>query len=190
WLYYNIGNAYIKAGDIGHAILWYERAQKDIPLDPDLRFNLDYARGFVTDKSEGSGIDLFQLVFFWRDYFPPKTVQYSAILLSFIFFSYAGVRTFRKRKILTPAGLVLFSVLAITGCTALYSYYHAHSNRFAVVMSKEAPVRSGMSKDATQLFILHAGTKVKVEEIREEYLKIIFSRDKIGWVSAQDAEVI
>ncbi|MBF0258683.1 MAG: BatD family protein [Desulfamplus sp.] len=190
YLYYNIGNAYIKAGDTGHAIVWYERAKKEIPLDPDLRFNLDYAKSFVTDKVESGGINISDLIFFWKDYFPPETVQYCALIISFIFFFYAGFRTFRGRKIFTPAGTVLVSALIITGCTAFYSYYHAYSNHFAVVISKEAPVRSGVSEDATQLFLLHSGTKVKVEEIKEDYLKIFFSKDKIGWISTKDAEVI
>lgn len=190
YLYYNIGNAYIKAGDAGHAILWYERAKKEIPLDPDLQFNLDYARGFVIDKSEGGGVDISELIFFWKDYFPPETVHYCAIIISFLFFFYAGIRLYRNRKIFTTAGVILFSALAVTGCTALYSYYQSYSNHFAVVLSKEASVRSGVSEDATQLFILHSGTKVKVEEIRGDYLKIFFPKDKRGWISIKDAEVI
>lgn len=207
YLYYNIGNAYIKAGDTGRAILWYERAKKEIPFDPDLRFNLEYAMGFVTDRIEGSkflgessdagevgelenGIEIANILFFWKDSFPSNAVQYGAIGLSFIFFAYAGFRRLRKRRIFTPAGVFLFSALVVAGCTSCYSYYHNYSNHFAVIISKETPVRSGNSKDATQLFLLHSGTKVQVEEAREDYLKIVFSRDKIGWVSRADAEVI
>lgn len=190
YLYYNIGNAYIKAGDTGRAILWYERAKREIPRDPDLIFNLEYAKGFVTDKVESSGIDITGLIFFWKDYFPPETVQYCAIVLSFIFFFYAAIRIVVRKKIFTPAGVVVFSALVITGCTAIYSYYHQSANHFAVVISKEASVRSGISEDATKLFILHAGTRVKVADVRNGYLKILFSKDKIGWISTQDAEVI
>ncbi|MBF0413220.1 MAG: BatD family protein [Desulfamplus sp.] len=202
YLYYNIGNAYIKAGDVGRAILWYERANKEIPLDPDLRFNLQYARGFVIDKVEtgdnvggesggvDTGIDISELLFFWKDYFPPQMVQYGAIILSCIFFAYSGVRVFRRRKVFTPAGVAIFVVFLIAGCTSFYTYYSNYSNHFAVIISKEASIRSGNSKDATQLFILHSGTKVKVEEIKGNYLKIYFSKDKIGWVSSSDAEII
>ncbi|MCK5097427.1 MAG: BatD family protein, partial [Desulfobacteraceae bacterium] len=40
-LYYNTANAFLKAGDLGKAVLWYERAKKLIPFDADLKFNLD-----------------------------------------------------------------------------------------------------------------------------------------------------
>ncbi|MEO6026684.1 MAG: BatD family protein, partial [Candidatus Binatia bacterium] len=43
-LHFNLGNAYFKNGDVGHAILEYERARRTIPRDPDLHANLGYAR--------------------------------------------------------------------------------------------------------------------------------------------------
>ncbi|MBF0202690.1 MAG: hypothetical protein HQK66_15590, partial [Desulfamplus sp.] len=47
-----------------------------------------------------------------------------------------------------------------------------------------------ISPGATELFLLHAGTRVRVEEIREGYIKIFFSQGKMGWVSAEDAGII
>jgi len=52
YLYYNIGNAYLKAKETGHAILWYERAKLILPNDPDLNFNLDYANSLIKDKKD------------------------------------------------------------------------------------------------------------------------------------------
>ncbi len=43
-LYYNLGNTYFKRGNLGKAILNYERARRLIPRDGDLNFNLEYAR--------------------------------------------------------------------------------------------------------------------------------------------------
>ena len=44
-LHYNLGNAYFKTGSLGFSILSYERALKLDPGDPDIRANLDLARG-------------------------------------------------------------------------------------------------------------------------------------------------
>jgi tetratricopeptide (TPR) repeat protein len=41
-LYFNLGNAWFKQGDVGRAILNYERARRLIPRDPDLDANLGY----------------------------------------------------------------------------------------------------------------------------------------------------
>ena len=51
-LYYNLGNAYLKNNDLGHALLWYERALILMPNDPDLRFNYEYARSLTRDAQE------------------------------------------------------------------------------------------------------------------------------------------
>ncbi|MBF0201123.1 MAG: BatD family protein, partial [Desulfamplus sp.] len=110
YLYYNIGNAFLKAGRTGDAILWYERAKKEIPFDPDLRFNLEYARGFVKDKPEASGFDLSAAFFFLQGYLPSEAIKYCAVLFSFIFFVHAGVRTLRGKRIFTTPGTILFAV--------------------------------------------------------------------------------
>jgi len=43
-LYFNLGNAYFKSGQIGRAIAAYRTAQQITPRDPDLRANLQFAR--------------------------------------------------------------------------------------------------------------------------------------------------
>ena len=47
---YNIGNAYLKSGKLGYAILSYEKAKLYIPRDIDLISNLDYAKSLIKQK--------------------------------------------------------------------------------------------------------------------------------------------
>ena len=42
--YYNLGNAYYKNQQLGHALLNYERALRITPRDRDIRFNLAFVR--------------------------------------------------------------------------------------------------------------------------------------------------
>jgi tetratricopeptide (TPR) repeat protein len=51
-LFYNLGNAYFKQGDIGRAILNYRRAERLHPRDPDTRANLELARSLAVDQIE------------------------------------------------------------------------------------------------------------------------------------------
>lgn len=51
-IYYNLGNAYYKAGKTASAILNYERALVLDPGDSDVRFNLQMARQKTVDKIE------------------------------------------------------------------------------------------------------------------------------------------
>ncbi|MFO7750935.1 MAG: BatD family protein [Desulfobacteraceae bacterium] len=189
-LYYNIGNAYLKAGDTGRAVLWYERAKKLIPGDADLLFNLDYAGRLVADEQEKKSFDLSDLVFFWQDLFSSKTVEYAALAASLIFFLHAGIRLVKRKRSSAWLGGVLFVVFVITASAALFDYYDSKRNRCAVILSKQAAVRSGVSDKATVLFTLHAGTKVRVEKTRDDYFRIFFARGKIGWIQRQSCEII
>jgi len=189
-IYYNIGNAYLKAGDTGRAVLWYERSKKEAPFDPDLRFNLEYASGFLKDKVEKPALDIAEVLFFWKGYLPEESLKYASIIISFLFFTYAGVRTIRGKPVLTLAGGIFLGLLLLSGATAFYASHNSTAKNQAVITAPKAYVRSGTSPDATELFILHAGTKVRVQESRGEYLKIFFAKGKIGWVNIGEAEVI
>src|SRR5689334_17765004 len=46
-LYFNLGNAFFKSGQIGRAIIAYRQAQRLTPRDPDVRANLQFARNQV-----------------------------------------------------------------------------------------------------------------------------------------------
>ena len=43
-LYFNLGNAWFKSGQMGRAITAYRRAEQLAPRDPDVRANLQFAR--------------------------------------------------------------------------------------------------------------------------------------------------
>src|SRR4030067_3096290 len=45
-VYYNLGNAYFKARQLGKAILYYRKALKLAPRDKDIKTNLNFSRLF------------------------------------------------------------------------------------------------------------------------------------------------
>ena len=189
YLFYNVGNAYLKAGDVGRAVLWYERARRLVPNDPDLRFNLAFANSRVKDKKE-EVFNLFDIVFFWDTLVGVKTLQITGIAFSCIFFSWAGFRAVRQQPVFSGTGIALFSVFLIVSGVAVGGMVKQSSRQYAVIVAEQADIRSGVAETATNLFSLHAGTRVRVAENRPPYLKIVFSKDKIGWVRADQAEII
>lgn len=189
YLFYNIANAYLKANDIGRAILWYERAKVLAPNDPDLNFNLAYANTLVKDKKEDA-MNIMDILFFWDSLISAKIIQIFAIFLSFVFFSWAAINVVKKQKVFSGVGIILCSIFVLVTVIAGVSYYKRSVHLNAVILQNEVAVRSGMTDTATKLFSLHAGTRVSVEEQRDGYLKIEFSKGKIGWVKATDAQII
>ena len=66
-LLYNLGNTYLRLGDVGRAVLHYREAQRFIPSDPNLRQSLRHARSLRRDRigTDEAG-SVLRLVFFWH----------------------------------------------------------------------------------------------------------------------------
>ncbi len=188
-LFYNTGNAYLKAKDIGRAILWYERAKKLAPSDPDLKFNLAYAQSLLKDKRE-AGFSFADILYFWQGLVSLKWLQYTSVTLSFCFFIWATVQKIRGRQIFSAVGIFIFLIFAATTLAAGLEYNRINSDVKAVVLAEQADVRSGTMDNATLLFDLHAGTRVHVLEKKENYIKIRFAKDKVGWVACSKVGII
>ncbi|MDM8543789.1 tetratricopeptide repeat protein [Desulfococcaceae bacterium HSG9] len=189
-LFYNLGNAYMKNGALGDAILWYERALKLIPADPDLKFNLNYARGLVKDKKESESAPIYKVLFFWNHLLNALNIQQIAIVLNIVFGLLLTARLFIKKNVLkAPTGIILLLCVIFTA-TAFYNSYASQYRRNAVVLPEEVAVRSGLSEDSTSLFVLHAGTKVKIEKENQDHFRVFFAHGKIGWVNKAQLGVI
>ncbi|MCP4720055.1 MAG: tetratricopeptide repeat protein, partial [Desulfobacteraceae bacterium] len=187
-LFYNIGNAYLKAKDLGQAILWYERAKRLSPGDPDLVFNLAYANTLVKDRIN-SPVTMTDIFFFWQGLVPLKWLQAGAIASSCLFFLWAGVQTFRQKRIFSGPGWVFVSLLLLLFLAAGMEDYRARAANLAVIVQDSAAVRSGIMETSTKLFELHAGTRVQVKAKRNGYLKIRLAKGRVGWVKPGDAKV-
>ncbi len=188
-LFYNIGNAHLKAGDIGRAILWYERARLMAPNDPDLRFNLANAVSRVKDRQE-TGANLLDVIFFWDNLISLKVLQIVCICLSVVFFTWAGIRAWTGKKTLSGTGMAILALFLMVCCITGIGMAKQRNRSYAVIVADQADVRAGTLENAALLFTLHAGTKVRVDEKKDQYLKIVFSKDKIGWVLRDRAEII
>jgi tetratricopeptide (TPR) repeat protein len=181
-LYYNLGNAYLKNSELGPAILWYERALELMPSDPDLRFNLEYARSLTKDVPEESGSPLARILFFWNYQLGARDVKMVAIGLNLlVWLSIALWRSTRRRGPARTALVAAFPAL-VFALTALFNYAMAARFQPAVVLFEQVAVRAGLEESATELFVLHAGAKVRVVKQLKDHFQIRFSDDKLGWV--------
>lgn len=181
-LFYNLGNAHLKNNDLGRAILWYERALKLLPNDPDLRFNYDYARSLTLDAVEEETVSIERILFFWKYELSGHTIVFAAVAANLVFWCLLLAYRFTRRRGLryATAAAIIPAILFIL--TAAFNYYESAHRRQAIVLAEKAPVRSGLEPTSTQLFILHAGAKVQVVKEMKDHTQIRFSEDKMGWV--------
>lgn len=189
-LFYNLGNAYLKNEDVGHALLWYERALRYIPEDPDLTFNYEYALTLTKDERGEQTSPLLRILFFWKYQLSPDTIRWIALVFNALLWVSLGVLAIRSKPLLRPSIILAAAVTLILTATATFNYIEADRIHHAIILQAEVPVRSGFTETATQLFVLHAGTKVRVERQSGDYLLIRYTEDKIGWVNRSEVGVI
>ncbi len=188
-LFYNTANAWLRDNNLGRAILWYERALRLSPSDPDIRFNLSHARSLVKDRVDHP-ITARDILFFWKGMVSLKTLQLAAIAGSCLFFIWAAARVMLRKRVVTGPGVAILTLFILVTAAAFLEEVRLGSDARAVILSPAVQVRSGTQGSATALFDLHAGTTVKVLEKKGDHIKIGIAGGKVGWISLADAERI
>ncbi|MDZ7725817.1 MAG: tetratricopeptide repeat protein [candidate division KSB1 bacterium] len=193
-LYYNLGNAYYKLRDMGHAILYYERARELAPGDADISHNLKLAELRVVDKVQSPPSFLQRT---WQTVRDALALDYVAALTLFLrmvtsvviilrlLMSRAGVQKW-LRFVFSPV-LILF-VLSLCFFVLRLNYDASHDQ--AVVMSDRVEIKSSPTPDAQTVFALHEGVKVTITDQADQYYRIQLKDGKIGWLIQNAVEKI
>ena len=143
-LFYNLGNAHLKHNDLGRAILWYERAGQLIPDDPDLNFNLTYARSLTQDATEAGAAPLVRIFFFWNYQLSNRTIVIFAMAGNLLFWCLAIGYRFTRRRALRRAMLIVLVPAVIFILTAVFNYHASAHRSQGIVLAEQIPVRSGL----------------------------------------------
>ncbi|MGA1871614.1 MAG: tetratricopeptide repeat protein [bacterium] len=182
-LYYNLGNCYVRMGEIGYALLYYRIAERYMPRDEDLKYNINYVIDQRKDKIEikDKGM-LLSPLFFWYHYFNLKELGYIFISINCVLGIICIVMLYKKNDFIHWLRLVtLFFVLLffISFSVKAYSQYYIKKG---VVVSPEINVRSGKGSHNSVLFKLHKAAECRILNKEDEWIKIKLSDNKLGWV--------
>lgn len=185
-LYYNIGNSYLKLENYGLAALWYKRAEKLSPSDPDLKYNLGYLENRLKDDFEIKRT-IFYDIFFMQRFISEPLIIKTGLLLNLIFWLSFVLFHFKKNQFVKSVGVLTGAAAFIFLSNSFYCLYERTYAMDAVVIPSEISVKSGTSENAPELFKLHAGTIVLIEEAQDGYVRISNGDDKRGWIKKGDA---
>ena len=194
-VYYNLGNAYYKAGKVAPAILNYERALLLNPGDSDTRFNLQVARQKTVDKIEPIG------EFFLTRWIGTVEDVYSADgwakwgVASFLLFIGCLVLFFfskwiRLKKIGFFAGICFLLISLVANLFADSQQDKLLHRADAIVFASTVTVKSSPDASGTDLFILHGGTKVTIKSTLGEWSEIQLEDGNVGWMPSKEIQQI
>jgi tetratricopeptide (TPR) repeat protein len=182
-IYFNMGNAFYKAGEIGRAISAYHRAVELEPRDPDLRANLQFAR----DQTQGPTLspDRWQRALHWLTLNEWTAVAAGAIWLWFLLFSFTQWQPALKRPLRNA--LIGVAIAAVALCAFLAAaFYQDHVARTAIVVAKNVTVRHGPLPEAAEAFLVHDGAELQVLDQKDEWLQVGIDQHRIGWLRKDD----
>ncbi|TRX70318.1 tetratricopeptide repeat protein [Carboxylicivirga sp. M1479] len=194
-LYFNLGNAFYKNGELANAILNYERAILLKPHDKDIKFNLELAYSQTTDKIES--VDDFFLSK-WVVDFRNKTTSDTWAFIGISFFVLtlvmAALFFFSNSSLLKKAGFYLgVGLLLGTFVTLTFSYHQKNKllvRHHAIVFSPSLTVKSSPDASGTEIFILHEGTKVEILSSLGQWKEIQIADGTVGWVEESSIAMI
>lgn len=195
-LYYNIGNAYFKAGNNARAILNFERALKINPSYSDARFNLEFANSRIQDKIDV--VPEFFLTGVMRKFsYTVSSNVWAFVAMLFFISTLALLLVFllsaskSKRKLGFYAGIASLVLFFVSFSFARWQYSSYKSKDSAIIVAPISSAKSSPSDDTSnQLFVIHEGTKVKVLENIGEWSNIGLSDGRQGWLRTKDFEII
>lgn len=190
-LYYNLGNAYFKGGDLGRAVLNYERALRLMPRDSDLVSNYRLAKSLVKQKNPS---EKRMIVLKWLDrgmeYITLRQAIIMATFLYFILVIYIIVtRVFKKYKSFSIPIIILILLLFITVLVPLAKKLEDFETG-GVVVAKITDARFEPEKDAMVHFPLYEGMKVYITRRKGDWYKVSRPDGKLGWVDRSEVSLI
>ena len=184
-VFFNLGNTYIRLGDIGKAILNYKKAAVLLPRDGDLKANLQYARSLTKDRIEGASPPFWHTLAFWYFGMNLKELLLAFAVFNVFFWASALFNLYRNSE-WAKWGLWLSLLLSLLlGVSTGLKYRESLRNTGGVVLVEETPVRAGFSRNDTTLFVLHEGAEFTILDQEKGWWKIALADGKKGWVPAQ-----
>ena len=192
-LYYDLGNAWYQAGDLGRAIANYLRADRLMPDDPRLEANLAWARSLVRPQITSEGQEaLVRRLAFWHDGWSLRTriAVFAAAWL--LLWGALLARTLRRYPGWNYAAGTFGSIAILIGCSVFIDVALTHSRTRGVVVADDVVVRKGNAESFQPQFEepMQQGVEFKVLEERPDWLHIEFNNGASGWIPSSDAEIV
>ena len=188
-LYYNLGNCHYKTNDWANAIWHYE---KSLQLNNNNKtiHNLELAKLKIIDRIE----PLPQLFYkkWWSNLTQTLSTQVWQTLalfgISFIFIlQLISQFTSIKSKLITKIFSAITVIILLLTQT---SYYNNFTKEEAIIFSETIIVNSAPTFNSTNLFTLHAGTKIEIIDVIGDWINIKIANGNSGWIEYQSIKVL
>lgn len=201
-LFYNLGNVYYRQGNLGKAIVNYERALKLDPTNADARTNLDFVKSKITDKQIDSGSYMDSVWDGTVGMFHPDTWAVIALILFAVFLGALAAYIFSSAVIVKKAsffgGLIVFVLTVGAVIVSFAAANRVNADNYAIILPPSSQLSTSPREarsQSEQAFLLHEGTKVEIiDSIANPgegmWYEVLVGRGERAWVKASEVERI
>lgn len=194
-LSYNIGNCFYRRGEIGKSILFYERARLLMPADEDLAHNLELSQLKVTDTITAR--PEFWLIRLWRGAVHFLSPSWLTVLLTVSWLGFVASLIVQllsdswwTRWSGPAAAKICLLILLIAGACLGSRWWYRAGTTEAIVTAEKVRAFGSPGGGGVEVFVLHEGVKVRLDQIRDGWYEIVLADGNHGWVRRDGLEII
>lgn len=189
-VHYNLGNSYLRNGELGRAIASYLRGRARLPRDEDLRANLEFARQSAHDAiAPPAPPALVSTLFFWHFALSRAELAWLVAALNLLFWGGMGLRLWRP-GLPGTAGAVLLLLVLLLGTGGSLTVRYLWPAQIVVVVPQEIPAYTAPDPESVTRFKLHAGSELRLRGQRDGWLRIALPGGEQGWIQSDWAELV
>ena len=195
-LFYNLGNAYFRNGNLGFSIFYYKNALRLHPGDEDILHNLKFAQAMTRDKVDEDEEENPILSTLFKIHHALSLKAQLFTLLG-IFWIIACVSIGRRltagergKNICTGIVFALSCIFCVIGASAGYKIFVAETDITGVVTAKDADVVSAPSDRSQTLNTLSEGTSFEVLGVQGNFAEIRLGEKVKGFVKISDIGIV
>jgi hypothetical protein len=195
-VFYNLGNAYYRLGDLGRAVTNYSRAAQLDPRDPDIKANLDLARSqisepFIENDPGFAGV-LSSITDGWLSVNEAAIIALALwFLAGLLFIGMRYTQDSDMRAGLQYATLLVILLLALTGLSLSSRLYVEQTHPEGVVVVPTIAVSSEPDDGFTTDLQLSSGAEVRFVETIGDWGRLAIPGDSIqSWIPLETVEMI
>jgi hypothetical protein len=165
------------------------------PFDEDIRYNLEIANTFAVDNFEMIP-ELFVFRWFRMVSLLVSSNSWAVTSLTLFIFSLmlSLIYLFSLRLFVKKSSFILAIVVLFLSTLSLGFSFQNRSitvfNRDAIIYSPAVTGKSSPDNSGKDLFVIHEGTKVKIEDQVGGWFGIRLSDGNVGWIPISSAEKI
>jgi len=194
-LYFNLANSYYRIGQLGQAILNYERALRLSPSDEDVKHNLAFANLSTVDRIQP--LPTFFLFEWWESILASLTVNgwtylvyIFFILLIVLIVIYFFAKTTFQQKLILFSGLGMLAIFVMLFSLLIVKINREENVIEGVIIGQSITVKTSPDIKSTDIFVIHEGLKVNLEDKLDNWVKIRLADGKVGWIENNTVEKI